>query len=252
MERKVALVTGGSRGLGKSIAMHLAARGSDVLVTYLSKEVEAREVVRAIEQQGGKAAALMLDTSAIASFGTFADSLRVLLRETWGRETFDHLINNAGIGVRSSFMETSEELFDRLMNIHFKGVFFLTQRLLPMISDGGRILNVSSGLARFSQPGFAAYAAMKGAIETLTRYQAREFAARKITVNAIAPGAIATDFGGGQVRDNPEVHRTVATGTALGRVGVADDIGSAVSAILSDEMHWMTGQRIEVSGGMFL
>lgn len=252
MEKKIALITGGSRGLGKNMAIHLVEQGRDIILTYRSKESEAAEVVSEISKKGGKAIALQLDVSKASSFESFASELKSVLRKTWNRDSFDFLINNAGIGYHASFAETTEAQFDDLMNTHFKGTFFLTQKLLPLIQEGGRILNVSSGLARFATPGYSAYASMKGGIETLTRYLAKELGPRKISVNVIAPGAIETDFGGGVVRDNAELNRFIASQTALGRVGLPDDIGGAVAALLSDECHWMTGQRIEVSGGMFI
>ena len=252
MTQRIALITGGSRGLGKNAALKLAAKGIHILLTYNSNQQEAQKVVREIEQLGVKAVALQLNVGEVSGFEKFATEVQQQLRHVWQRDTFDYLVNNAGIGLYGSFAETSEAVFDELMHIHFKGPFFLTQRLLPMIQDGGRILNVSTGLARFALPGFAAYASMKGAMEVLTRYQAKELGARKISVNIIAPGAIETDFGGGRVRDNAEMNKHVAEQTALGRVGLPDDIGNAIAALLSDELGWMNAQRIEVSGGMFL
>ncbi|SXD91583.1 SDR family NAD(P)-dependent oxidoreductase [Klebsiella quasivariicola] len=252
MTQRIALVTGGSRGLGKNAALKLAAKGTDILLTYHSNRQAALEVVAEIEKKGVKAAALALNVGDISSFDAFASEVAQVLTQQWGRTTFDYLLNNAGIGLNVPFDETSEAQFDQLMNIQFKGPFFLTQRLLPLLQDGGRILNVSSGLARFALPGYAAYAAMKGAMEVLTRYQAKELGGRGISVNIIAPGAIETDFGGGVVRDNAEVNRHIAAQTALGRVGLPDDIGDAIAASLSDELAWMNAQRVEVSGGMFL
>lgn len=252
MTRRIALVTGGSRGLGKNAVMKLAAQGTDIIFTYNSQRDAALEVVAEIEQKGAKAVALQLNVSDVASFAAFTQQVKEALNQVWGRETFDYLVNNAGIGLYASFAETSEALFDELMNIHFKGPFFLTQALLPLMESGGRILNVSTGLARFALPGYAAYASMKGAMEVLTRYQAKELGARGISVNSIAPGAIETDFGGGRVRDNDDLNKYVASQTALGRVGLPDDIGDAIAALLSDNLRWMTAQRIEVSGGMFL
>ena len=249
---KIALVTGGSRGLGKSMSLHLAAKGHDVIVTYHSKQAEAEDTVAQIEKTGRKAVALPLDVSDHKTFDSFREKVQTALAEKWQRADFDFLINNAGIGTNALITETTEEQFDRLMNIHFKGAFFLTQKLLPLIKDGGRILNVSSGLARFTLPGHAAYASMKGAIEVFTRYLAKELGPRNIAVNVIAPGAIETDFGGGVVRDNPEVNQSIAEQTALGRVGLPDDIGGAVAALLSEDCRWINGQRIEVSGGINL
>jgi NAD(P)-dependent dehydrogenase (short-subunit alcohol dehydrogenase family) len=248
----IALITGGSRGLGKSMALHLAERGVDVIITYRAGAKEADEVVASVHSKGQKAAALALDVGDTKSFGPFAEQVKATLRKVFDRESFDMLVNNAGVGAHASFLETTPEQVDELFAIHFKGPFFLTQKLLPSIEDGGRILNVSSGLARFALPGYSAYASMKGAVEVLTRYMAKELGARKITVNVIAPGAIETDFGGGHVRDNPELNKMVAAQTALGRVGLPDDIGAAVAVLLSPESHWMTGQRIEVSGGQSL
>lgn len=252
MTRKIALITGGSRGLGKNAALKLAKKSSDIILTYHSKQQEAQAVVEEIEALGARAVALQLDISDSSSFDAFATEVRHQLKTLWQRESFDYLLNNAGIGIHASFEETSEAQFDQLVNIQFKGPFFLTQKLLPLLVNGGRILNVSSGLARFSLPGYSAYAAMKGAIEVLTRYQAKELGTRGIAVNIIAPGAIETDFGGGVVRDNRELNAFIASQTALGRVGLPDDIGDAIAAILSDESGWITAQRIEVSGGMFI
>lgn len=246
------LITGGSRGLGRSAALTLADHGHDVIITYLRNVDEATAVVSEIAAKGRKAAALQLDTGNVSSFPEFVETLKRALKGEWGRDSFDALVNNAGIGIHKSFVETDEASFDTLMNIHFKGVFFLTQKLLPLIADGGRILNVSSGLARFSLPGLSAYAAMKGAIEVLTRYLALELGPRRISVNVIAPGAIETDFGGGRVRDDAATNAQIAGNTALGRVGVPDDIGGAMAMLLAPESRWINGQRIEVSGGIYL
>jgi len=248
----IALITGGSRGLGKSMALNLAEHGTDVVLTYRSNQAEAEAVVAAIKQQGRRAIALPLDVGKTSSFATFAGQLRAALKQHWQRDNFDYLVNNAGIGVHASFVETTEAQFDELVNVHLKGAFFLTQTLLPLIADGGRILNVSSGLARFALPGYSAYAAMKGGIEVLTRYLAKELGSRHIAVNTLAPGAIETDFGGGVVRDNKDVNAFVASQTALGRVGLPDDIGGAVAMLLSKESGWINGQRVEASGGMFI
>lgn len=249
---KIAIITGGSRGLGKSAALKLAEAGHDVILTYRSKIEEANEVVTQIEKMGRKAAALQLDVSNSKSFSDFAGSVKSILKTKWGREDFDFLVNNAGVGIYGSLMETTEEQFDELMNIHFKGTFFLTQKLLPIIKDGGRILNVSTGLTRFAVPNYGAYASMKGAVEVLTKYMAKELGPRKIAVNVLAPGAIETDFGGGHARDNKDINKFLASQTALGRVGLPDDIGGMVASILSDNSGWMNAQRIEASGGMFL
>jgi NAD(P)-dependent dehydrogenase (short-subunit alcohol dehydrogenase family) len=252
MNRKIALITGASRGLGKNAALHLAAQGIDVIGTYNSKADEAHALVAEIENLGGRAAMLQLDVGRSEGFADFATQVAEVLSSHFDREHFDFLINNAGIGLNASFVDTTVAQFDLLMNIHLKGPFFLTQNLLPLMADGGRILNVSSGLTRFSLPGYGAYAAMKGAMEVLTRYQAKELGARGISVNTLAPGAIETDFGGGTVRDNSEVNSYVAGNTALGRVGLPDDIGAAIALLLAPGSQWINGQRVEASGGMFL
>jgi NAD(P)-dependent dehydrogenase (short-subunit alcohol dehydrogenase family) len=248
----IALVTGGSRGLGRNTAIAIARRGSDVVITYRSNRAEADAVVAEIEKLGRRALALQLDVGQSGTFPSFVAAFREALQSRFQRDRFDHLVNNAGTGLHVPFAETTEAQFDDLMNIHFKGVFFLTQALLPLINDGGRIVNISSGLARFSVPGASAYAAMKGAIEVLTRYLAKELGPRGIAVNTVAPGAIETDFGGGRVRDNVQMNQFVASNTALGRAGVPDDIGPAIAALLSPDNRWVTAQRIEISGGMFL
>jgi NAD(P)-dependent dehydrogenase (short-subunit alcohol dehydrogenase family) len=248
---KIALVTGGSRGLGKNTALKVAEHGSDVILTYRSSRAEADEVVKQIERSGRRALALALDVEKSATFDEFVNRIRESLKG-WQSERFDFLVNNAGIGINASFAETTEAQFDQLMNIHFKGVFFLTQKLLPLIANGGSIVNLSSGLARFSFPGYAAYGAMKGAIEVLSRYLAKELGPRGITVNVIAPGAIETDFGGGAIRDNKQLNAMIASLTALGRVGLPDDIGGVIASLLGPENSWINGQRIEVSGGVFL
>ncbi|WP_422422610.1 SDR family NAD(P)-dependent oxidoreductase [Pseudomonas sp. GZD-222] len=252
MNRKIALITGASRGLGKNTAMHLAAQGIDIIGTYNSQAQEAQALVQTLEQQGVRAAMLQLDVSNSASFAGFAEQLLQTLKSVFGREQLDFLVNNAGIGINAPFSETTEAQFDLLCNIQLKGPFFLTQRVLPLIADNGRIVNISTGLTRFALPGYAAYAAMKGAMEVLTRYQAKELGARGIRVNILAPGAIETDFGGGVVRDNADVNDFIASNTALGRVGLPDDIGAAVALLLGDGGGWINGQRLEASGGMFL
>ncbi|KAA1047655.1 SDR family NAD(P)-dependent oxidoreductase [Pseudocitrobacter sp. 73] len=252
MTQRIALVTGGSRGLGKNAVLKLAEQGTDIIFTWHSQQQAAEDVVKELQQKGVKAVALQLNVSDISTFSDFAEKVKQALKETWQRDTFDYLVNNAGIGINVPFSETTEAQFDELLNIQFKGPFFLTQRLLPLIKNGGRILNVSTGLARFALPGFAAYAAMKGAMEVLTRYQAKELGERGISVNVVAPGAIETDFGGGSVRDNEQINQYIASQTALGRVGMPDDIGDAIAALLSDKLGWMNAQRVEVSGGMFL
>jgi NAD(P)-dependent dehydrogenase (short-subunit alcohol dehydrogenase family) len=251
-QTRIALITGGSRGLGRSMALHLAERGVDVLFTYRAEKAEAAAVRERIVALGRKAVALPLDVADSKSFAAFATSVAGELERTWQRPRFDFLVNNAGGALHAAFTDTTEAQLDAMYQQHVKGPFLLTQRLLPLMVDGGRVLNVSSGLARFTIPGSSAYAAMKGAIEVLTRYQAKELGMRRITANVIAPGAIATDFGGGMVRDNPEVSRMVSAMTALGRVGQPDDIGGAVALLLAPEAAWLNGQRIEFSGGMNL
>lgn len=248
----IALITGASRGLGKNAALHLARRGVDVILTYQSSATEAAAVVKEIEALGCRAVALQLDVSHSSSFDAFASAVKQALGDNWQRERFDYLVNNAGTGIDAAFADTTEAQFDSMMAIHLKGPFFLTQKLLPLLNDGGRIVNLSSGLARFAFPGKAAYASMKGGIEVLTRYLAKELGPRGISVNVVAPGAIETDFGGGVVRDNPQMNAAIASQTALGRVGLPDDVGGAISMLLQPDNRWITGQRIEVSGGMLL
>lgn len=252
MNNKIALITGGSRGLGKNAALKLAKNGVDIILTYQSQSADAESVVSEIKALGRKAIAVQLDVGKISSLKAFASAVKDILKTEFQAESFDYLLNNAGMGIHASFMDTTEEQFDQLMNVHFKGVFFLTQALAPLIADHGRILNVSTGLTRFALPGYVAYASMKGAIEVLTKYLAKELGLRNIAVNAIAPGAIATDFGGGAVRDNPQLNAFIASQTALGRVGEADDIGDAIASLLSSDSRWINAQRIEASGGMFL
>ncbi|MBB3979081.1 NAD(P)-dependent dehydrogenase (short-subunit alcohol dehydrogenase family) [Rhizobium azooxidifex] len=246
---KIAIVTGASRGLGRNTALSIARGGGDVILTYQSRAEDAQAVVEEIGAMGRKAVALQLDTGKVAGFASFADRLRSVLRETWRRDSFDHLVNNAGHGDYSLIEQTSEAQFDRLVDVHFKGVFFLTQALLPLIADGGRIVNLSSGLTRVSAPGWGAYAAVKGAVEVLSVYMAKELGSRGIAVNTVAPGAIETDFFGGAVRDTPEFNRLFADMTALGRVGQPDDIGPMIASLLSPDNRWINAQRIEVSGG---
>lgn len=246
---KIVLITGASRGLGKNMALHLADQGRDIILTYNSNQQEADSVVKAIEAMGRKAIALQLNVRKSESFTDFSNEVKQQLQTHWRRDHFDYLINNAGTGIYKTFVETTEADFDQMSDEHIKGPFFLTQKLLPLIKDGGRILNVSSGLTRLAYPGFVAYAIMKAAVELLTLYLAKELGERQISVNTIAPGAIETDFGGGLVRDNKAVNDQIAQLTALGRVGIPDDIGGAVAAILSNEANWINAQRIEVSGG---
>lgn len=246
---RIALVTGGSRGLGRNTVLNLAKRGVDSIFTYHSNRTEAEHVVSEVEAQGRRAIALRLDTGDTSAFDPFVDQVRAALR-TLGTERFDYLVNNAGISHHALIPEVTEDDFDALYRVHVKGVFFLTQKLLPLLNDGGRIVNVSSALTRLANPASAAYAAMKGAVEVFTRYVAKEFGSRGIVANTVAPGAIATDFSGGMVRDNPEVNAMIASLTALGRAGVPDDVGPMIASLLSDENRWVNGQRIEVAGGL--
>jgi NAD(P)-dependent dehydrogenase (short-subunit alcohol dehydrogenase family) len=248
---RVAIVTGGSRGLGRSSVLALARDGVDVIFTYHANRAAADKVVAAATDLGVKASALQLDTGAVAGFSGFVDQVRAVLAE-WGVARFDFLVNNAGTSHHNAIVTTTEAELDALYNVHFKGVFFLTQALLPVMNDGGRIVNISTGLTRVSFPGSAAYAAMKGAVEVLTRYLAKELGERRIAANTVAPGAVMTDFSGGIVRDNPEVNRQVSQVTALGRPGLPEDIGPMVASLLTEANRWVNGQRIEVSGGMLL
>lgn len=250
--KKIALVTGGSRGLGKNMALALGKKGINVILTYNSKHDEAAAVVKELEQAGVKAAALQLNAGDIKSFGAFFTAVKTVLKDTFNATGFDFLINNAGVGFHAPFAEVKEEDFDLMVNIHLKGVYFLTQKALPLLNDGGRIINISSGLARFTMPGYSAYASMKGAVETLTKYMAKELGARNIAVNTVAPGAIETDFGGGAVRDNPGLNKMIADVTALGRAGLPDDIGGVVAFLCTEDARWINGQRMEVAGGMAL
>lgn len=251
LNHKIALVTGGSRGLGRNIALQLAKNGSDVVLTYRTRKEEADTVVAEIEAGGRKAAALPLDVSDVRAFSAFSEALSQALEANWQRKQFDFLINNAGIDSSAPFAETTEENFDLLFNVHFKGVYFLTQKLLPLIADGGRIVCTSTGLARFAIPGYSAYASMKGAIEVFSRYLAKELGPRRINSNVVAPGAIETDFTRATF-EHPGAKDFLAQQTALGRVGVPDDIGGVVAFLCSEEGRWVNAQRIEASGGMFL
>lgn len=245
----ISLITGGSRGLGRSTALNLARLGNDVVITYQTRESEAQEVVAEVQAMKRKAVALQLDLGNSASFPAFAERLSSVLHTTWARETFDNLVNNAGHGDYNLIQDTTEEQFDKLVNVHLKGVYFLTKTLLPLIADGGRIVNLSTGLTRVSAPGWSAYAAVKAAVETLSVYMAKEFGPRHIAVNAVAPGAIETDFFGGAVRDTPAFNKFFADMTALGRVGQSDDIGPMIANLLEPANGWINAQRIEVSGG---
>lgn len=249
---RIALITGGSRGLGKNTALHLARDGAGVILTYVGNQQAAEATVAELHALGAVAVALRLDLADSASFPAFAQAVREALKTHWQAEHFHYLVNNGGMGMHASIEETSEAVFDELFKVHLKGPFFLTQALLPLLAQGGRIINISSGLARFSLPGYAAYASMKGGVEVMTRYMAKEFGARGIVVNTVAPGAIETDFGGGRVRDNAELNSFVANQTALGRAGLPEDIGAAIAALLRPDNGWINAQRVEVSGGMFI
>ncbi|WP_417528963.1 SDR family NAD(P)-dependent oxidoreductase [Marinomonas shanghaiensis] len=250
--RNIALITGGSRGLGRSAALHLASRGVDTVITFRTNKEEAEAVTNEARSLGGKSIAIQLDVSDTKQFPVFIESLQQALSIHWQRNHFDHLINNAGMGINSSIESTSESQFDELMRVHLKGPFFLTQSLLPFLSDGGSILNISTGLTRFALPGYSAYAMMKGGVEVMTRYMAKELGVRGIRVNTIAPGAIETDFGGGVVRDKIELNQFIASVTALGRAGLPEDIGAVIASLVSEDSRWVNAQRIEVSGGMFI
>lgn len=252
MQVNIGLITGASRGLGKSTALAMAAQGIDIVLTYHNQQDAAEEVVAEIQRMGRRAVALQLDVANVKTFADFARQLQQVLQSNWQTDRVDYLVNNAGSGITAPFAETTEAMFDSMVNIHLKSTYFLSQTLLPLLNDGGRIINISSGLARFAMPGYSAYAAMKGGIEVLTRYMAKELGARKISVNTVAPGAIETDFGNGLVRDNREVNTYIAAQTALGRVGVPDDIGPMIAALLSENNRWVNAQRIEVSGGMLI
>jgi NAD(P)-dependent dehydrogenase (short-subunit alcohol dehydrogenase family) len=247
----IAIITGGSRGLGRNTVVSLVRRGVQCIFTYHQNRAEADKLVAEAKALGGRAAALQLDARDVRSFDAFVTQVRAALTEL-GAERFDYLVNNAGTGLHRAIVETTEDDFDQLVNVHLKGVFFLTQKLLPLMTDGGRIINLSSGLARFAMPNTGAYAMMKGGIEVFTRVLAKELGPRRISVNTVAPGAIETDFNGGGVRDNPEINRMVSAMTALGRPGLPDDIGPLIASLLSADCRWVNGQRIEASGGMFL
>jgi len=251
-QKKIALITGGSRGLGKDMAFRLAEKNFDVIITYHTKADVARDVVSSIQAKGGRGYALQLDVSLASTFDDFASQVRSALKKEFRADGFDALVNNAGTGLHVPFTDTTIEQFDNMVDVHLKAPYFLTQKLLPLVNDGGSIVNISSGLARFSFPGYSAYGTMKGAIETLTRYQAKELGERRIRVNVVGPGAIVTDFGGGYLRDNKELNTMISNLTVLGRVGEADDIGGVVAFLCSDDAKWVNAQRIEVSGGIFV
>ncbi|MBB5395478.1 SDR family oxidoreductase [Mucilaginibacter sp. AK015] len=250
--QKIALITGGSRGLGKNTALKIAGKGIDVIVTYRTKKEEADEVVNQVALAGQNAAALQLDTSKIKTFDAFKQQLTDTLQQKWDRDTFDFLVNNAGIDAASPFAQTTEEDFDNLFNVHFKGVYFLTQTLLNTIADGGRIINLSTGLTRFATPGYAAYASMKGAIEVFTKYLAKELGSRGIAANLVAPGIVETDFTKKAFESHPKMHEFISSITALGRPGQPDDIGGVIAFLCTEDARWINAQRIEASGGMFL
>jgi NAD(P)-dependent dehydrogenase (short-subunit alcohol dehydrogenase family) len=247
----IAVVTGGSRGLGKSTVLALAERGVNSIFTFASKSKEADDVVLAVAKAGAKAAAFQLDAGKVDDFDRFVDRVSSTARE-WGSERIDYLVNNAGISHHNAFDKVTEEELDRVYEVNFKGVFFLTQKLVRIMNEGGRVVTISTGLTRFWMPDTIPYASFKGAIEVFTHYLAKDLGSRSITVNAVAPGAIQTDFSGGMVRDNPEVSKWVASITALGRPGLPDDIGPMIASLLSDANRWVTAQRIEASGGMNL
>lgn len=250
MSTKIALVTGGSRGLGKNMAISLAKKKIDVIITYRSKEAEANDVVTEIESLGQKAAALHLDMSKFSSLDQFIKSLLETLQNKWNTASFDFLINNAGMGATVPFEQVTEELFNEFLNVHFKGIYFLVQRLLPNINHGGCIINISTGTTRFSNPGYSVYASMKGAIEVFTKYLAKELGAKGIRANVVAPGPVETDFNNATIRSNPQMKERLSSLSPLGRVGNADDIGGVVAFLCTDEAYWINAQRIEVSGGI--
>ena len=250
--KKIALVTGGSRGLGKNMALRLADKGIDVILTYHRNQADAQDVVAQVEGKGQKAKAFQLDTTDVSGFNDFFKQVSDYLAETYSEAHFDYLINNAGTGIYKPFLQTTERDFDEMMNIHLKGVYFLTQKAVPLLRDGGGIINISSGLARFSLPGSSAYASMKSGVETFTKYLAKELGERKIRANVVAPGAVATDFGGGENKNNDKKRSIISNNTALGRVGEPEDIGGIVAFLCTDDAHWINGQRIEAAGGMML
>ncbi len=250
MAKKIALVTGGSRGLGKDMALSIAKKGLGVIITWRNNEAQANDVVKEIEAAGGKAASLQLDTNNIKSFDNFITQVKNILQEKWNTNHFDFLINNAGIGGTKFFPDVTEEFFDEFLNVHFKGVYFLTQKSLPLLNDGGGIINISTGTTRFVNPGYSVYASMKGAIEVFTRYMAKELGTRQIKANVVAPGPIETDFNNATIRNNPQLKTMLGNLTPLGRVGVAEDIGGVVAFLCTEDARWVNGQRIEVSGGI--
>jgi len=249
-QTKIALVTGGSRGLGKDMATSIAKKGIDVILTFRTNETEAQQTVMAIEELGQKAVALQLDMSDFSSLDGFVQQVLETLQSTWGTNSFDFFVNNAGMGATVPFEQVTEELFTDFLNVHFKGIYFLTQKMVPHINAGGRIINISSGTTRFANPGYSVYASMKGAIETFTKYLAKELGAKGIGANVVAPGPIETDFNNAAIRSNPQMKGFLSTLSPLGRVGAADDVGSVVAFLCTDDAKWINGQRIEVSGGI--
>ena len=252
IKNKIALVTGGSRGLGRNMALSIAKKGLDIVLTYNNNKEKANEVIKEIESLWQKAIAIQLNVTDFEKFKEFFDDVQHSIQSQFGADKIDYLINNAGIGIHTSFSETTEEQLDTLYNIQFKGTYLLTQNALKILNNGSGIINVSTGLTRFCLNGFSAYASMKGAIEIMTKYQAKELGERQIRANVIAPRAIETDFGGGVVRDNKDMNKFIASNTALGRVGLPDDIGSVVAFLCTEDAYWVNGQRIEISGGQSL
>ena len=250
MSTKIALVTGGSRGLGKDMAISLAKKKIDVIITYRTKEEEAIDVVMQIEGLGQKAAALPLDMSDFNSIDPFINRLLETLQSKWNTASFDFLINNAGMGATVPFEQVTEDLFNEFMNVHFKGIYFLTQRFLPNINTGGSIINISTGTTRFTNPGYSVYASMKGGIEVFTKYLAKELGPKGIRANVVAPGPVETDFNKAAIRNNTQMKERLSSLSPLGRVGKAEDIGGVVAFLCSDDAYWINGQRIEVSGGI--
>jgi len=250
MATKIALVTGGSRGLGKDMALSIARKGIDVIITYRNKKEEAAEVVKSIEAMGQQSTALALDMSNFPSLDSFVTEVKQVLQKKWSQTNFDFLINNAGMGATVPFLQVTEELFTDFLNVHFKGIYFLTQKMVPFINDGGRIINISTGTTRFSNPGYSVYASMKGAVEVFTKYLAKELGAKGIGANIVAPGPIETDFNNAAIRSNPQLKNVLSSLSPLGRVGEAGDIGSVVAFLCTEEAKWINGQRIEVSGGI--
>lgn len=252
MKTKIALVTGGSRGLGKDMALALAKKGIDVILTYRTNEIEAEKTAQSIRLLGGKAASLFFDAADVKSFDSFLIEISSLLNSVFGADKFDFLINNAGMGATLPITQVTEEAFDNLMNVHFKGVYFLTQKSIPLLNDGGGIVNISSGTTRFCVPGYSVYSSMKGALEVFTRYVAKELGSRGIRANVVAPGPVETDFNNAAIRNNPQMKSFLGSITALGRVGEPGDIGAVVAFLCTEDAKWINGQRIEVAGGINL